>query len=221
MRRALRHRITGMIGVWLSCGIACAGTTTQPNGVQSPCSARGRASQPAGQRGPPPKLLEPSVFGPDFSWRQRVTVRYGERQPRSFDAVLQKQGDRMLLVGLTPINTVTFVVEQRGREVAFDNRTGQELPFDGRYILQDVQRVFAPWLSGPEVSGRRVGERFGERIEERLVDGRVVERTFRRGQQPPIRVQLKVGPVGTPAPQAILENPRFGYRLTIETTPGK
>ena len=167
---------------------------------------------------PPVRLRPPSAMPADFQWRQRVTVSYGDRSPRSFDAVLQKQGDRLSLVGLTPLNTVTFVVQQNGLEVTFDNRTDEALPFDGRHILQDVQRVYFPWLDGPTTSGIRVGEKLGEQVTERLDGQQVVERTFERAGRPPVRVIFEGlrGPERPPS-RAVLENRRYDYRLIIET----
>ena len=177
------------------------------------------APQTRPQGAPPPvELRPPKAMRLDFQWRQRVTVSYGERSPRSFDAVLHKQGDRLSLVGLTPLNTVTFVVQQVGLEVSFDNRTGEPLPFDGRHILQDVQRVYFPWLEGPATAGIREGEAHGERVTERLEGVQVVERTFQRVDRPPVRVVYEGlrGP-GQPPARVILKNERYDYRLIIET----
>lgn len=155
----------------------------------------------------------------DFVWRQRVTVAYGEREPRSFDAVLQKRGDRLSLVGLTPINTVTFVVEQAGLDVTFDNRTGEPLPFDGRHIMQDFQRVYFPWLNGESADGTRKGVVLGEQVSEQVADGQVVVRRFDRPQRQPVTVRFEgLRGVGRPPQRVVLENQRYGYRLVIETS---
>ena len=178
---------------------------------------------PASGLAPVVQLRPPAVVARDFSWRQRVSVQYGDRSPRSFDAVLQKKGDRLSLVGLTPLNTVTFLVEQRGQDVRFDNRTGQALPFDGRHILQDVQRVFFPWLTGPVADGHRAGAVLDEQVSERWERGRLVERTFAQTGRPSVRVTFSGAVSGpsehAPPARAVLENQRYGYRLVIETAP--
>ena len=204
---------TGRIAVLLVLTTHCA----TPGPGSGPASAAGPS--PAGIVRRPAQLRPPSVLTADFVWRQRVTVQYADRPARSFDAVLQKRGETMSLVGLTPINTVTFIVEQRDMAVTFDNRTGQTLPFDGRYILQDVQRVYFPWLVGPTEDGVRSGAMLGESVSERLVAGRVVERRFERDGFPPVIVTLEGGSAGNPPERAVLDNPRYRYRLSIETQP--
>ena len=187
------------------------------------CAGGGPAvgSRPSSRPNTPVTLLPPSAMTDDFSWRQRVTVQYGDNAARSFDAVLQKKGAVLSLVGLTPINTVTFLVRQEGTNVTFDNRTGQSLPFDGRHILQDVQRVFFPWLTEDVVDGTRTGVVLGETVTERLRSGRVVERVFDRDGLPSVRVALNPAdrPGSGPAPTAVLTNDRYGYRLVIATSP--
>lgn len=169
---------------------------------------------------PMPRLESVPVRSPaehpgDFQWQQTVTVRYGKQAPRSFDAVLEKSGAELRLVGVTPIGTVTFVAEAIGTEVRFENRTGEALPFDGSHILRDVQRVFFPWLHGPFVEGHRAGAHGGLTVKERREEGVLVERTFHdaEGLVATVRFQSP----GEPPAKAQLES-RLGYRLTLETT---
>lgn len=164
------------------------------------------------------RIRSPRELPRDFQWRQVVEVEYGEHKPRAFDAVLEKAGEKMTLLGLTPLGTVTFVAEAQGKKVRFENRTGEKLPFDGSYILRDVQRVFFPWLSGPVRNGWRTG-RFGEEVvRERLVNGQIVERRFERRGELQAKINfLKPVAAHLPSPNVTLENKRFGYRLHIET----
>lgn len=178
----------------------------------------GRVSPDSDPATRPVELRSPEVFEGDFTWRQRVTVRYADQPSRSFDAVLEKKGPQLSLVGLTPINTVTFVVEQRGLDVRFDNRTGRDLPFDGRHILQDVQRVFFPWLLGAEHAGVREGQVLGEYVTEQVRAGSVVQRRFDRPGMKSVVVTLDGVRDGVDPPaRAVLDNERYGYRLIIET----
>ncbi|MBX2813398.1 MAG: DUF3261 domain-containing protein [Myxococcales bacterium] len=163
-------------------------------------------------------IRSPQEMPIDFQWRQVVKVVYGERKPREFDAVLEKSGRRMTLLGMTPLGTVTFVAEAEGTRVRFENRTGETLPFDGTYILRDVQRVFFPWLSGSVRNGWRTG-RFGEEmVRERVVDGQVVERRFERRGKLQAKIEF-LEPVAAykASPRVKLENMRFGYLLDIQT----
>lgn len=151
-------------------------------------------------------------------WRQKVTAHYGQGEARNIDAVLQKQGNVLTLVGLTPIDTVAFVVQQNGLKVSFDNRTGEKVPFDPQFILQDIQRVFFPWLDGD--TNPRTATMGDETITERLEQGSVIERTFTRTDAPslpPLTVTRSPASPGCPPTEAQLDNPWFGYRLTIET----
>src|SRR5690606_31057451 len=74
----------------------------------------------------------------DFLWQQRVTARWGDEEAQGFDAALQRQGDTLTLVGLTPMGSKAFVVTQRGEALTFDNDSGRDMPFPPRYIMLDV-----------------------------------------------------------------------------------
>ena len=176
------------------------------------------------RRNPFPEMAQPvSIRSPgemsvDFHWRQVVRVSYSGHPSRSFDAVLQKIGDSLKLVGLTPLGHVTFVAEALGTQVRFENRTGEPLPFDGSYILLDVERAFFPWLTGPARNGWRTGRWGEEVVRERLVDGEVVERRFETQGSTHARVSfLEAGQGEAPPPRVVLENLRFGYKLDIQT----
>lgn len=191
---------------------ALAACQTTPPPSRPPAAAGGSV-------GPKIALRAPGSVAADFVLRQRVTVQYGESKPRSFDAVLEKKGDRLALLGLTPINTVTFLAELVGDKVRFDNRTGRELPFDARPILLDVQRVYFPWLDGPAAEGAREGQVGAERVTERLEDGRIAKRTFALADGPSVQVDFEPpAAVARPSKGTVtLVNPRYGYRLVIET----
>ena len=159
----------------------------------------------------------------DFLYQQRVTATWGNGEKRGFDAALQKRGDVLTLVGLTPMGTKAFVVTQTGLVVTIDNQSGQELPFQPRYIMLDVHRVLFPWLEGePPADGAREGDVGGEHVVETWHDGELVERCFvRLDHQPEGRlcVSYEGWAPGMAAPaRAVLENGWFGYQLEVETT---
>lgn len=165
------------------------------------------------------EVRPPSDMAEDFHWRQRVTVRYGVRPPRTFDAVLEKRGNLLRLVGLTPMKTVLFVVEARGAEVRFENRTGEPLPFGGSHILRDVQRAFFPWIHTPYEQGRRTRALGRTRVTERARNGRLVERTFETAGEGVVQVLYEgtPDPPGGPPPRVTLFDLERGYRLEIAT----
>ncbi len=163
---------------------------------------------------PPPAALtvevrDPATHRGDFTWREEVTVRVAGQPARVFEAALEKRGDALRLVGLSPLGTVLFVAEAVGREVRFDNRTGEPLPFDGGPILRDVTRAHFDWLDGPVEGGARAGEGFGELVEERFQGGALVERRFLRSG---VTVAYRPG-------VALLSDPALGYELEIRRLP--
>lgn len=172
--------------------------------------------RPADALAPVPVRSAAEVQG-DFQWQQTVTVEYRGAEPRSFDAVLAKEGEVLKLLGITPLGTVLFQAEAVGTEVSFDNHTGQSLPFDGTHILRDVQRAFFPWVEGPFDEAGVRSARWGDTlVTERQGDGFVAERVF---ESPDERMVVRFdAPVGEgPSPRVVLDNVRTGYRLEVET----
>ncbi len=51
----------------------------------------------------PGELRAPAELGANVMWRQKVTAKWGKSESRSFVAVLQKQGERLSLLGLSPM----------------------------------------------------------------------------------------------------------------------
>ena len=138
----------------------------------------------------------------------------------SFRAMLQKQGDELLLLGLAPHGARAFLLRQTAEGVSFESYMPFELPFPPEFILYDVHRT---WFMSSE--GATL-EREGERIAERVENGRVLERTFERLDGAPegtITVSFEGGLVegapntAAPPERVVLENGWFGYRATVRT----
>jgi len=188
----------------------------------SSCCAVGRRPpwEPAA-REYPGTLVSPSTVPGDFLARQVVKARYGETRIR-FDSVLQKRGDTLTLLGLTPFGTRAFLLQQEGTDVNFTSYVDRVLPFPPYYILLDIHRaLFIGVSSGPLADGLHTVSRNGEEIRERWMGGRVLERTFRRETGLPpglIRITCKDGMlVGMPPSKLEFKNGWFGYDLTITT----
>jgi hypothetical protein len=180
-----------------------------------------RPSGPDAAIGYPGTLVAVDAIEHDFQWQQRVTARWPDGE-RAFDAVLSKSGDELLLVGLGPMKSPGFFVRYRGGEVELENRTPEDLPFEPRYIILDIQRVYYPWIPGePPTTGDRHEAIRGESIHERWQDGRLRERRFvREDGQPPgeITIRYEGWEEGLDAPsRAILDNGWLGYSLVIDT----
>lgn len=169
----------------------------------------------------PGTLLPTSEIRGAFMFRQRVEAHYPGREV-SFDAVLQKRGDTLTLLGLTPFGTRAFVLEQRGTDVSFTSHMPGELPFPPRYMLLDIHRTLFIGASGATVSeGERTSTRDGEEIREVWRAGRLMERHFRRVDGVPagtIDIRYEGGMEGDSPPRTIeFRNGWMGYSLTITT----
>lgn len=101
-------------------------------------------------------LVDTAIIGGDFTARHSIEARFGERRA-IFQAILQKTGDRLIIVGLTPQGQRAFVLQQRGREVEYDQAPGVELPFSPWHILVDIHRGLFRG-GGPSPAPRPDGE---------------------------------------------------------------
>jgi hypothetical protein len=168
-------------------------------------------------------LLPVADLQPDLLMRQRVTIGWKDRE-ESFEAVLQKRGDVLLLLGLGPMNAVGFSLTLDDRGVVFENRTGRAMPFDPERILADVQRVFYPWLGDAAtcLECERRGVREGVEVVERFGARGLVERRFTPVDPPQspsivVRYQQPWLEDGRIPAFAVLHNDSAGYELTVET----
>jgi uncharacterized protein DUF3261 len=188
----------------------------------SACASRSKqaASEPP-YTGP---LPSPGERVDDFLDRQRIVATYRGRS-MSFDAVLQKRGDELTLLGLTPFGSRAFVVTQKGREMSFQSFVDEPLPFSPLYMLIDVHRVFFR-ASAPSdaavADGARTFTSEGEIVTETWHMGRLLNRTFSRSgdrASGKIVVEYDGGMAEDAAPPAHLTftNGWYGYRLDITT----
>ena len=167
----------------------------------------------------PGVLVRPSELPGDFVRMQKLAVRFGD-QSHSLEAVLQKKGDDLTLVALTPFRTRLFVLEQHGLEVTFTSYMPREMPFPPRYILYDVQRVYFRGLPGaPLPDGEHMGELSGEQVREVWASGKLLERDFTRpGVEGRITITYRPGMGGGISPPRIeIDNGWVGYNLVITT----
>jgi hypothetical protein len=174
----------------------------------------------------PGVLHDPRTLPHDFMVRQSLTIRTqreGKPVEAAFDAVVQKQGDTLLIVGLGPMDAKAFTITQRGDRIQFTRFMGPGLPFSPRNVVVDVHRVFFKRLPPPAeagYSGVVRGELDGELVEETWRDGQVRARIFTRPGSTlrgAIRVQLGegCGPSHCEPASATLHNEWFGYKLEI------
>lgn len=161
-------------------------------------------------------LLPIQSWPVDLGLRQRVRIQWGETpaQAARFDAVLEKKGPVLLLVGLDPLARPGFVLRAEADSIAVSNRSGRALPFEPAHMLADVQRVFYPWDTKAVPADILLTETVG-------VHG-LVSRRFERRSRPEdgaILVTFEGGwllPYHVPR-RAIVQNGWHGYTLEVET----
>ncbi|MDX2054834.1 MAG: DUF3261 domain-containing protein [Polyangiaceae bacterium] len=187
------------------------------------CGPAPRATRPA---------LSPASFADlaqvdwDFSWRQSIVATYvrpdhgGRTESASFEAVLQKEGSILTLVGLTPFGSRAFVIRQVGVAVSVIEGRRADLPFEASYILLDVNRCFFLGLTSKTLAdGWTQQEVNGEVIRDFWQGGQLKERIFlTKGEPTGSRVLIRYTPGFTrsTAPKSLeLVNERFRYRLNI------
>jgi hypothetical protein len=161
-------------------------------------------------------LLPTEQLAPSFVAQQKLSGRYGERE-FSLDVVVQLAQGKLTLVGLTPFGTRAFVLEQQGTAIKLEKFIDRELPFDPRYVLDDVHRVFFRKVPGAQGSGEFSAEDHGERVTERWRDGVLRERSFTRSDGGQVVVTFRGAAVPVVAPEVTLRNERFGYTLDVAT----
>ncbi len=170
----------------------------------------------------PGELRAVSELGADMLLRQRIVGVRGEAR-WELEVVLQKRGDSLLLLALTPFGTRLFAFTQEGDgEPTLETFIDVEPPFPPRFVLLDVHRVLMQ--SGarpPGGEGEVLYETGEERVRERWSGGALMSRRFERIDfEPPGSVSVSYGEgmrEGGPPPTVELVNEWAGYRVTIHT----
>ncbi len=175
----------------------------------------------------PGVLHDPSTIAQNFMVRQSLkihTQRDGKPVDAELDAVVQKQGDTLVVIGLGPMDVKAFTLTHKADQIEFAQVAGPELPFSPRNIVVDVHRVFFKRLPAPldaHHSGVVKGELDGEHVEETWQDGQLRASVFTRPGEPKLKgaIRVQLGPGCEPAHcepvSAMLRNEWFGYTLTI------
>lgn len=170
----------------------------------------------------PGVLRSPAGFPGSYVARQQVAGAFGEER-YGYEAVLQKRGDTLMVLGLAPYGGKAFAVTQTGEAVTSQSFVPVEVPIPPRFMLLDVHRAFLVGLPGaPLTDGEHRGTLDGEEIVETWQGGRLLRRTFRRlDGLPPGLIDVAYAPGlaadGLPPRLTTLLNGWFGYRLEITT----
>lgn len=91
----------------------------------------------------------------DWLIHERIRVR-GERVDEAYGLVVQKNGPRLVLVGLTPFGAKAFSVTQIGVEVWSESKLGAALPVPPENVLRDLHRAHFLATDDPAFEGRSV-----------------------------------------------------------------
>lgn len=188
-----------------------------------------KGQQKTGEAAPPslsetdyPGELARTLTGPDFMARQRLRGTARGREIGG-EVVLQKQGDTLTLVGLTPFGTKAFVARQQGAEESVQVLAPEgKLPFPPRFMLLDVHRVHFLGLPGGQLQdGTHRGEVGQERVTEVWQGGALLERRFERKDGRPagtIAITYEGGMKDGVLPARVrLDNGWFAYQIVVET----
>lgn len=194
-----------------------------------------QAPAPLDERDYPGTLQPPANLAVEAVWQQRVVAQWHppgqEPQRRGFDAALQRRGDELTVLGLSPMGSIGFTITQSDDGIAVDNRMQDQLRIPPRFILLDVQRAFYPIAAldaeaaaaadTSAADGERSAVVDGERVTERREGGVLRERRFERVDGTPagtITITYEWGQADWALPtRALLDNGWFGYQLTIDT----
>jgi hypothetical protein len=154
-----------------------------------------------------------------FSIRQQLEYRYGEERG-SFEAVVQKLCDEIVVIGFSPFGAPAFTIYQRGLKVRVESRLPGPWPFSPSNILLDVHRTFfLPIPETPLPDGSHATTFGRSLVRERWESGRLIERRIHRAVEddPGAIVITYVGGArrGAPAREIRFENGIHGYRIDI------
>ncbi len=132
----------------------------------------------------PPRLAEcagsvaPSerIHG-DFVSRLQIQID-SERVSAGYDLVLQKKGERLVLIGLTRFGATAFSVVQEGRRLSAQSALGPATVVPPVNVMRDVHRARFLSVAAGGGTGAFEDRRDGEQIRETWRDGTLVRRVF-------------------------------------------
>jgi len=103
----------------------------------------------------PGSLVPTTDLDGDWLIHERIRVR-GAGVDEDYGLVVQKNGPRLVLVGLTPFGAKAFSVTQIGVEIWSESRLGAALPVPPENVLRDLHRAHFLATDDPTFEGRIV-----------------------------------------------------------------
>lgn len=190
------------------------------------CSCGGPQKPAWDPPGQPQGLVNMADVPWNFEWRQTIEAEYpNPKQPNahetnSLEVVLQKQGNILTMVGLTPLGTRAFVARQEGVNVITEGPHNDALPFPPALVFLDVNRSLFVGINTTSLpDGWHTQQSHGAQIKDLWKGGLLVQRELSDPvQNTTLRIHYSPGYKGGLAPATVtLMNTRFRYRLTITT----
>lgn len=192
----------------------------------------------------PEVFVDLAAIEDDFALRQQIHGVWNERE-FGLECVVQKQGTKLTVVGLTPFGTKAFVLTQSGSDIQYQPILTQAEALPPEFIVADIHRSLLwaspgadPMDSGAAAdpqsgaarprslvasfAGRGTGERSaqwrGERVTEHWQANALVWRSFEdpdRARQWSVEFG-ELEPTLAGLPGTMtIDNGWFGYRLSI------
>jgi Protein of unknown function (DUF3261) len=103
----------------------------------------------------PGSLRSTAELEGDWRIHERIRVR-GDRIDESYGLIVQKNGPRLVLVGLTPFGAKAFSVTQIGLDVWTESKLGPALPVPPENVLRDLHRAHFLATDDPTFEGRAI-----------------------------------------------------------------
>lgn len=157
------------------------------------------------------------AFGEDFVLQQKMTAHFKGRVV-SFTAVLQKQADRLTILGLTPMGTRAFLLEKTDQVLNFKNFIHQKLPFPPEFMLLDIQSIFS--IGEAQTDGVHQYKIDATEFLDHWTAGKLLRREIRfqyQGREAINIIDYQEGyRQNEPPPHIVLKNGPFNYKLEIE-----
>lgn len=165
-----------------------------------------------------PALVPSGELGDVADLRARIRLRAASTEI-VLEVVSRRQGERLVVAGLTPYGTRVFALEQRGRAIEVD-AADPRLEVVALWTLDALNRaLFVPVEQPPRPDGGAVEFVWsGERVRETRLEGRRVSRSFLRGEgsDVPVASIQYAAPSGPDAPGSIsIQNTRCGYEARL------
>lgn len=157
-------------------------------------------------------LLSPDSLGRSLTLSQIVTGEYGDER-YTLRIETEVTSDHLVVVGLTPLGVPLFSLEQKAGSSTIDMmKVPDQLPFDPRHMLSDLQLAYWPTAALAGALARRSMTMAGG-----WEDGfrRVIDRDGR------LLVEILYTNPGSDRYEIVIQHFDHPYRVRIRTIDGK